>query len=62
MHIEPGIVDGAKIALSWATAAGAGGVATKIAIDTMRENGVLSFAGRTAIATALVFVFETSNW
>ncbi len=57
MHIEPGIVAGAKIALSYATAAGAGAVAAKVAFDTMRENGVLSFVARTMIATALVFVF-----
>ena len=57
MHIEPGIVNGAKIALSYATAAGAGAVAAKVAFDMMRENGVLAFTGRVAIATALTFVF-----
>ena len=57
MHIEPGIVDGAKIALSYATAAGAASVGAKLAWDTLRENGALSFVGRTLIATALTFVF-----
>lgn len=57
MHIEPGIVDGAKIALSYATAAGAASVGVKLAWDTLRENGALSFVGRTLIATALTFVF-----
>ncbi|PRC44272.1 cobalt transporter, partial [Mycobacterium sp. ITM-2017-0098] len=31
MHIEPGIVDGAKIALSYATASGAGAYALSVA-------------------------------
>lgn len=57
MHIEPGIVDGAKIALSYATAAGAASVGAKLAWDTLRENGALSFVGRALIATALTFVF-----
>ena len=57
MHIEPGIVDGAKIALSYATAAGAASVGAKLAWDTLRENGALSFVGRSLIATALTFVF-----
>ena len=39
MHIEPGIVDGTKIVLSYATAAAAGGYAVKLAADTAREQG-----------------------
>lgn len=57
MHIEPGIVDGTKIVLSYATAAGAVGYATKLAADTIREQGAVSFAARTATTTALVFCF-----
>ncbi|MEO3416946.1 energy-coupling factor ABC transporter permease [Roseovarius sp. CAU 1744] len=57
MHIEPGIVVGAKMALSYATAAGAATVGAKLAWDAMRENGALSFAGRVVIATVLTFVF-----
>lgn len=57
MHIEPGIVDGAKIGLSYATAAGAGGVAAKLAWDAMRDTGALSFIGRAGIATVLTFAF-----
>ncbi len=57
MHIEPGIVIGAKMALSYATAAGAASVAVKLAWDALRENGALSFAGRAGIATLLTFVF-----
>jgi Cobalt uptake substrate-specific transmembrane region len=57
MHIEPGLVDGAKIALSYATVAGAGGVALHHINQTARENGVLSLAIRAAIATVGTFVF-----
>ena len=57
MHIEPGIVTGAKIALSYATAAGAGAVAMKAAWETMRDSGAFAFAARTLIATVLTFVF-----
>src|ERR1700742_2757266 len=57
MHIEPGIVDGTKIVLSYATAAAAGGYATKLAADTIREQGTASFAIRAATTTGLVFCF-----
>src|SRR5882757_2721743 len=57
MHIEPGLVDGAKLTLSYATAAAAGGYAIKLASETVRERGIASFALRTAAATALVFSF-----
>jgi ABC-type Co2+ transport system permease subunit len=57
MHIEPGLVDGAKLTLSYATAAAAGGYAIKLASETVREQGIASFALRTVVATALVFSF-----
>jgi hypothetical protein len=57
MHIEPGLVDGAKIALSYATAAGAGGVALYHVTKTIRESGYASLAARAAIATVGTFVF-----
>tara|TARA_R110000751_G_scaffold2036_21_gene11021 strand:- start:4615 stop:5421 length:807 start_codon:yes stop_codon:yes gene_type:complete len=57
MHIEPGVVDGAKIALSYATATGAVGVAAKMAIDTARREGVGSLLVRSIITTVLVFFF-----
>lgn len=57
MHIEPGLVDEAKIVLSYATAAASVGIAAKLAADTMRENGFGAFVLRVAIATALVFTF-----
>jgi len=57
MHIEPGLVDGAKITLSYATAAAAVGYSVKLVPQTVREQGLVSFALRTAVATALVFSF-----
>ncbi len=58
MHIEPGVVDGAKIVLSYATAAGAFGLAAKMAADTVRKDGgVAALAVRSVATTALVFCF-----
>lgn len=57
MHIEPGLVDGAKIVLSYATAAASLGIAAKLAANTVRESGFISLVLRSAIATALVFTF-----
>ena len=58
MHIEPGVVDGAKIALSYVTAAGALGLAAKMAYDNVRNNGgVSSLLMRSVITTGLVFSF-----
>ena len=55
MHIEPGIVAGAKIVLSYATAAAAGGYSLKLGWDALREKGAASLAMRSAdhIATRL---------
>ena len=58
MHIEPGVVEGAKIILSYATAAAAFGLTAKMAYDNARENGgALPLALRSTITTALVFCF-----
>jgi len=57
MHIEPGIVTGAQLVLSYATGIAAGGVACKLAVETVREQGIASFAVRTVATTALVFTF-----
>ncbi|MGQ0683110.1 energy-coupling factor ABC transporter permease [Bradyrhizobium sp.] len=57
MHIEPGIVTGAKLVLSYATGVAAGGVALKLAVNSVREQGVASFVVRTVATTALVFSF-----
>ncbi len=57
MHIEPGLVDGAKIALSYATAAAAGGTALYHIAQASRQSGIASVALRSLIATAGVFTF-----
>ncbi len=57
MHIEPGVVTGAKLMLSYATAAGAVGYAAKLALDTVKQDGILPVLGRSVITTALVFSF-----
>lgn len=58
MHIEPGVVDGAKIVLSYATAAASFGLAAKLAMDTIRrDGGVAALALRSVFTTALVFSF-----
>ena len=58
MHIEPGVVDGAKIVLSYATAVGTLGLAGKMALDTIRKDGgVASLAARSVLTTVLVFSF-----
>lgn len=58
MHIEPGVVDGAKLALSYATAALSFGLMAKMAKDDLQAKTSSSgLAGRTLLTTALVFSF-----
>lgn len=57
MHIEPGIVHGAKMALAYATAAGGATYAAKMALDTIRESGAASLIARSGLATIGTFVF-----
>ncbi|MEM7547247.1 MAG: energy-coupling factor ABC transporter permease [Pseudomonadota bacterium] len=57
MHIEPGVVDGAKMGLAYVTAAGAAGVAAKLAWDDLKASNPVSFATRAVAATAGVFIF-----
>ena len=58
MHIEPGVVDGAKIVLSYATAAASFGLAAKMALDTVRnDGGATALIARSVATTALVFGF-----
>lgn len=57
MHIEPGLVDGAKIALSHATAAAAGATALYHVTKATRESGIASVAVRSLVATLGVFIF-----
>ncbi|OWJ93835.1 cobalt transporter [Pseudomonas sp. A46] len=58
MHIEPGVVEGAKLFLSYATAVAGLGLTAKLARDAVRENGgVAALALRSLLTTALVFGF-----
>jgi ABC-type Co2+ transport system permease subunit len=57
MHIEPGLVDGTKIVLSYATAAAAGVTALYHVTKATRESGIASVAVRSLIATVGVFIF-----
>ncbi len=57
MHIEPGVVDGAKLVLSYATAAGTAGLAAKMAWDTIKRDGIASFGLRAVLSTVAVFIF-----
>ncbi|WP_304617803.1 energy-coupling factor ABC transporter permease [Paracoccus sp. (in: a-proteobacteria)] len=57
MHIEEGVVTGAKIVLSYATATAAGLYSLKLALGALRAQGVGSLAARAGLATAATFVF-----
>ena len=58
MHIEPGIVEGAKLSLSVATALGSFGLAAKMALSGLRhDGGVSGLISRSVLTTALVFSF-----
>jgi ABC-type Co2+ transport system permease subunit len=57
MHIEPGLVDGSKIFLSYATAATAVTYAGKLALDAIKKEGAIALLLRAALCTALVFTF-----
>lgn len=55
MHIEPGVVEGAKIYLSYGTAALALAGGAWLARDGLRRQGAAALAGRSLLATLLVF-------
>lgn len=57
MHIEPGIVEGAKLTLSYATAVGVFGYTTKQALNAIRQDGIIPLGIRSLIAALLVFSF-----
>ncbi len=57
MHIEPEIVQGAKIVLSYGTAAVSFGIASKIALENIQKSGVLAMAVKSIITTFLVLMF-----
>ena len=57
MHIEPGIVEGPKIILSYVTASGAGAYGLALAWKLIKERGLGALLVRTAATTALAFTF-----
>lgn len=57
MHIEPGVVDGAKMAFAYTTAAGAAGYTAKLALADLGRSNPASFVARTMMATVGTFVF-----
>lgn len=57
MHIEPGIVTGAKLLLGAATGTGAVAYSAKLAVETLRDTGLVSLTARAGLATAAVLFF-----
>jgi len=60
MHIEPGVVDGAKMILGYATAGGALSFTAKKIVDVVKKDGLSSLAGlaiRSLMATAVVLFY-----
>jgi ABC-type Co2+ transport system permease subunit len=55
MHIEAGVVQGAKMILSYATAAGVVGMGAKLAWENIKEYGIVSFLIKSILATVIVF-------
>lgn len=57
MHIEPGVVDAAKMTLAYATAGGAALYTAKEAVSELRHSNIASFALRSIVATLATFFF-----
>lgn len=57
MHIEEGLVTGAKLLVGYGTAAAAGLYTAKLAWEEAAARGLPSLAARSALATAAVFTF-----
>lgn len=57
MHIAPGLVNGVKIAPSYATAAGPATYGIKLKLEALRQSGALNLAARALLATIATFVF-----
>lgn len=57
MHIEPGVVDGAKMILSYATAAAALTGGLKLVLDDLKTHAAASFAVRAVLAVIATFIF-----
>ncbi|MFP8780212.1 energy-coupling factor ABC transporter permease [Hydrogenophaga sp. RWCD_12] len=57
MHIEPGLVDGAKLILSYATAAACMGYTAQLSRHLIGKEGTAAWLVRSVLAMALVFCF-----
>ena len=57
MHIEPGVVTGAKLLLGHATAAASLGAAFLLSAKAVKKDGVSALALRAFVASLLVFCF-----
>lgn len=57
MHIEPGIVEGSKIVLSYLTAGGAGAYSLTVAWKHVKDRGLGSLLLGSVASAALVFTF-----
>ncbi|MGY9049943.1 hypothetical protein P775_04205 [Puniceibacterium antarcticum] len=57
MHIEPGVVDGAKMVFAYGTAAAAAGYSAKLIAADLAKHDILTFAARSVLATVGVFMF-----
>lgn len=57
MHIEPGIVQGAKLGLGFVTAVGSLGASLRLAFHAVREDSLIAVLVRSVITSVLVFGF-----
>jgi len=62
MHIEPGVVEGAKTVLGFALGAGVTALAAKSWVQEARTNGVAHSAMRVLLCAVLTFVFFEMFW
>ncbi len=57
MHIEPGVVQGAKLALSYGTAITSLAITAKLTVNEIKKTGYLSLGLKTILTSILVFIF-----
>lgn len=57
MHIEPDVVDGAKMIMAYGTAAAAAGYSFKLVGDDLKSHSIISFGMRSLFAVVTVFLF-----